>query len=329
MPEFSIIVPVYCVEKVFRRCLDSVVNQTFSDFECILVDDCSPDNSPAICDEYVARDNRFVVIHKKQNEGLPKARKSGLDVARGEFVTHLDSDDWLNKDTLKLLHDEFVKTNADVVKGSFKRVLKNVSITSMPPDISDSDLSVLEYYFLNDVKTIWGGAYRKILFDEYIVPPVYMGEDIITNVQIFSKLNKNKIKIIDSVIYNYDMYKGGISKEKNLSYDSFNEYPAGFCRLWTENYIRSIGVDSKVLDAFNYFMITDGIIPYIRFNSAIKPKEIYTLYEKYYLPCSYKNKVRIFDRLCLLSYVKCNTFGKVTLFFLNFFAKIVRKIKGV
>jgi glycosyltransferase involved in cell wall biosynthesis len=106
MSAISIIIPVYNVELYLRRCLDSILAQTFGDFECILVDDGSPDNCPAICDEYVKKDNQFRVIHKKQNEGLPKARKSGLNIAVSEFVIHLDSDDWLEPNALELLYNK-------------------------------------------------------------------------------------------------------------------------------------------------------------------------------------------------------------------------------
>jgi hypothetical protein len=125
------------------------------------------------------------------------------------------------------------------------------------------------------------------------------------------------------------MYNGGVSKEKTAPYNSFKEYPAGFCRLWAEDYIRSIGVDSKIIDAFNYFMVAEGIIPYIRCNMSLKSKEVRELYEKYYLPCSCKNKIRLPERICLLLIVKCFILGKIALLFFNFMAKIVCKIKGV
>jgi len=92
--DFSIIIPVYKVEKYLRPCLDSILTQSFGDFELILVDDGSPDNSPAICDEYAARDNRIIVIHK-ENAGVVSARKEGLLRAQGTYVTFVDSDDLL------------------------------------------------------------------------------------------------------------------------------------------------------------------------------------------------------------------------------------------
>ena len=97
MPEISIIVPVYRVEKYIRRCVDSILNQTFHDFELILVNDGSPDNCGVICDEYAKQDSRICVIHKK-NGGLSSARNAGLDIAQGEYILFCDSDDYVAKD---------------------------------------------------------------------------------------------------------------------------------------------------------------------------------------------------------------------------------------
>lgn len=103
MPEISVIVPVYNVEKYLSICIESILNQNFSDFEIILVNDCSTDNSGAICDEYVKIDNRVKVIHKEKNEGLGNARKDGLSITTGKWICYVDSDDWLEKDTFKYL----------------------------------------------------------------------------------------------------------------------------------------------------------------------------------------------------------------------------------
>lgn len=104
MPKVSIIVPVYNVEKYLPRCIDSILNQTFSDFELILVDDGSPDNCGAICDEYVAKDSRVVVIHK-ENGGVSSARNAGLSVAIGSHILFIDSDDYVENTYVASLID--------------------------------------------------------------------------------------------------------------------------------------------------------------------------------------------------------------------------------
>lgn len=99
MPLFSIIIPVYKCESFLKRCLDSVLSQSCKDWEAILIEDGSPDNSGVICDEYAAKESRFKVIHKS-NTGVSDTRNKGLDVAKGEFIVFVDSDDWIDPDYL-------------------------------------------------------------------------------------------------------------------------------------------------------------------------------------------------------------------------------------
>ena len=94
MPKISIIVPVYNVEQYLAECIESIKDQSLTDIEIILVDDGSPDNSGAICDDYARKDDRIRVIHKK-NGGLSSARNAGLEVAIGEYIGFVDSDDWV------------------------------------------------------------------------------------------------------------------------------------------------------------------------------------------------------------------------------------------
>ena len=95
MPIVSVIVPVYKVENVLHYCIDSILNQTYKNFELILVDDGSPDNSGKICDEYAKKDNRIKVIYK-ENGGVSSARNCGIDAAKGKYVCFVDSDDYVN-----------------------------------------------------------------------------------------------------------------------------------------------------------------------------------------------------------------------------------------
>lgn len=120
MPAISIIIPVYNVEKYLRRCLDSVLNQTFSDWEAICVNDGSPDNSDKILAEYAARDKRFKIVNKK-NGGLSDARNAGFPVATGKYIMYLDSDDFIHPQTMELAYHMAMRDNSDIVSFTYDR----------------------------------------------------------------------------------------------------------------------------------------------------------------------------------------------------------------
>ena len=113
MPKISVIVPVYKVEPYLQKCIDSILAQTFRDFELILVDDGSPDNCPAICDAAAGKDERVRVIHRK-NAGLSAARNAGLSAARGEYIGFVDSDDYIAPQMYQTLYDAMVKNDAQL-----------------------------------------------------------------------------------------------------------------------------------------------------------------------------------------------------------------------
>ena len=114
----SIIVPIYNVENYLRQCLDSIQNQTYQNFECLLINDGSPDNSADICREYVSKDSRFRYF-EKENGGLSDARNYGIRQSKGSYLTFVDSDDWLENDALQLLYDALKKENADISIGRY------------------------------------------------------------------------------------------------------------------------------------------------------------------------------------------------------------------
>lgn len=114
-PSVSIIIPIYKVEKYLKRCVESVLEQTLSDLEIILVDDGSPDQCPEICDEYAKLDTRIKVIHK-ENGGLSSARNAGMRIATGKYIFFLDSDDWLEKDGMELLYHTAEEQKVDFVR---------------------------------------------------------------------------------------------------------------------------------------------------------------------------------------------------------------------
>ena len=118
-PLVSIIVPIYKVEPYLRRCLDSIVNQTYTNLEIILVDDGSPDGCPQICDEYAVKDNRIVVIHK-ENGGLSDARNAGLDICKGEYISFVDSDDYVDQNYIESLIEPTKKGSFDFIIADYQ-----------------------------------------------------------------------------------------------------------------------------------------------------------------------------------------------------------------
>lgn len=122
-PKISIIIPMYNVEKYLRRCLDSVLNQTFQDWQAICVDDGSPDNSGAIAEEYAARDKRFVVVHKI-NGGLSDARNAGFPYAKGKYIMYLDSDDFIHPQTMEIAYTLAEKNKSDIASFTYDRIYR-------------------------------------------------------------------------------------------------------------------------------------------------------------------------------------------------------------
>ena len=184
MPKVSVIVPVYGVEKYVSKCIESVLNQTYSDWELILVDDGSPDRSGAICDEYAQKDCRIKVIHK-ENGGVSSARNKGLDNATGEWVTFLDSDDYLQSDTLQSLFDA-VETYpmADLIDYPILRdagsedgeKLDAVKTTTVITSIRDIE----RYWYLNPRFESCSRLYkREKLEDIRFDPSMRIGEDTV------------------------------------------------------------------------------------------------------------------------------------------------------
>ena len=126
-PLISIIIPVYKVEPYLRKCLDSVVQQTYRNLEIILVDDGSPDSCGAICDEYATKDERITVIHQ-ENKGLSAARNAGLDIATGDYIQFVDSDDWIEPDALATVLSIAEDHHVDIVCFGFNKHLPSGEI---------------------------------------------------------------------------------------------------------------------------------------------------------------------------------------------------------
>lgn len=186
-PLISIIIPVYNVEDYFARCIDSVISQSYTNLEIILVDDGSPDRCPAICDEYSQRDERIIVIHKK-NGGLSDARNAGIDRAKGRYVTFVDSDDYVDPDYISQLYKILVENNADIsicghtVRYSNGKIIPHYSdhVFTLNPE------KTLEKILYDDelCTSAWAKLYKLELFDKIRFPKGENFEDSSTTYKL-------------------------------------------------------------------------------------------------------------------------------------------------
>lgn len=190
MPEFSIIVPIYKVEKYLEICVDSIIGQSFCEFELILVDDGSPDTCGEICDKYSSSDTRVRVIHK-ENGGLSSARNAGLDIATGKYVIFIDSDDfWDDVNALEHIHINLTETDADVLVFPAKRYYesedKYTYIITSDVDrtkITDKDVNTSIHYMIeNNIyrAAAWNKVVKKSIIDNYSMrfKSGYLSEDM-------------------------------------------------------------------------------------------------------------------------------------------------------
>lgn len=190
-PIISIIVPVYNVEPYLRRCLESIRNQTFKDFEVILINDASTDNCGKICDEYVKLDSRFQAIHKPVNEGLSAARNTGLEVVRGEYVGFIDSDDYIHPQMYETLHRRINADNYDIAMCDFVSTNSDhVEFKQIKDDIECDPLSVDDFilgpYWAILYSLVWNKLYRRDLIGGIAFQDVYP-EDLYYNVQVLKR----------------------------------------------------------------------------------------------------------------------------------------------
>ena len=206
-PKVSIIVPVYNVEKYLAECLDSILSQTFTDFECILVNDNSPDKSPDICDEYAKKDKRIKVIHKKKNEGLPQARKTGFNASVGDYILYADSDDWMEQNMVERLYKLATTENYDIVyccaddfydlpEYGEPSVRFYFDIRNMNKD--DIIINLIKYKF--DC-VVWNKLFKRELFRNVSFPKLWQFEDAFICVQLF--LNATNVGYEYSVLYHH------------------------------------------------------------------------------------------------------------------------------
>lgn len=249
----SVIVPVYNVEKYIRRCIESILNQTYTNFELILVDDGSSDNSGTICDEYANRDNRIIVIHK-ENGGVSTARNAGIDVARGKYIMFVDSDDFLAYNCLELLLAASRNFMVDLIIGGYNtinyKVLKNKTVFK---ENQLMDLHVRIEGFVDILTeavinrrgqfycTPWAKLYKTSIINDNklrFIEGIKHSEDNIFNIDFYQFIDN--VSLVKSCVYNYNCAVPGAATKKY--HDDFGVFSIELLKRYA-NWFSGLGKD--------------------------------------------------------------------------------------
>ncbi len=214
----SIIVPIYKVEEYLKKCLDSIIGQTYKNIEIILVDDGSPDKCGNICEEYVKKDTRIKTFHKK-NGGLSDARNYGLKKATGKYILFIDSDDWIEPKMIEILVNTLEKNNADISMCGFKLIQNGTANNCnwFKQDTLLSKKDALKMLLENKIITnhAWNKLYKKTLIEKFPFPKGKLYEDVRIMHNVF--MNCNKVAITKEYLYNYLMRNDSIAKINKIS----------------------------------------------------------------------------------------------------------------
>ena len=216
-PLLSVIVPIYNVQPYLERCVNSILNQTYKNLEVILVDDGSPDKCPELCDQFAAKDSRVKVLHKT-NGGLSSARNHGLKIATANYITFVDSDDWIEPQTYTTSMEILLSSNADLV--FFDYILSDAKKTIVQPKPKTCLYShdhALKLFLRGAIKNhnncpVWNKIYKKELLEGISFSEGQLFEDNHYSAQVFNKAKT--VACTNQIFYNYYQQSSSITKSK-------------------------------------------------------------------------------------------------------------------
>ncbi len=272
MSEITVVVPVYKVEKYLNRCVDSILNQTFRDFELILVDDGSPDNCPKICDSYSKKDNRVRVIHK-ENGGLSDARNVGIDYmfkhSNSKWITFIDSDDWVHEKYLEILYNAVIDNKLNVSVCGFVRIENEEQFINLN-DYKVELIEPEELYVSNNVNFIvaWGKLYHKSCFNEIRYPYGKIHEDEFTTWKMLFK--EKTVAFFNAPLYNYYTNPSGImnSEWTPKRLEAFEAFKEQMHFFKSNGYVKAY---SKIMLSCLYFLYEQNqIINQIQYKKFVR-----------------------------------------------------------
>lgn len=255
MSKISIIIPVYNTEKYLKQCLDSIINQTFEDFECICVNDGSTDNSLTILQEYSKKDNRIKIINQK-NSGSSVSRNNGIKQALGQYVSFIDADDWITDNYLEILYNKIIETDADIVRASFKfyyqknDICESAKIREIHKIKNNTDIERLYKGYAGAF--VWAKLYKKSLIKDNNIY-FYEGktaEDCPFSALVY--LYAKKICFINDEIYFYRKQIEGVTANYQAQIiDAFDNFVELSKDLANRNFITK-DVTKFLIDTFIY-----------------------------------------------------------------------------
>lgn len=216
----SIIVPIYNVEKYLNKCIESIVNQTYENIEIILIDDGSNDNSGIICDEYAKKDNRIIVVHK-ENGGVSSARNKGLKIAKGEWISFVDADDWIEQNFCQTLLNKVTQEQADIALCGYNRITDN-RIEKINANNQEVFLNSNEYLVKSlNPQTGFGFCHMKLIKKEVLKSisfneRIEVGEDALFNIQLSTYIKK--AVFLKQPLYNYRINNQSVVKRYDENY---------------------------------------------------------------------------------------------------------------
>lgn len=214
----SVIVPIYNVERYLNKCVDSIINQTYQNLEIILVDDGSPDNCPIICDEYAKKDKRIKVIHK-ENGGLSDARNVGINIAKGKYLSFIDSDDYIDSQMLEKLYNNLNETKSELSFCNFYRVFPDKKYLQLTGEQSRTFQEKEIYYtlvnqFAKVIMSACNKLYKREIFNDIKYPTGMIMEDSYIILDIL--LKTKKISYLNEPLYYYFQRDNSIMHNFNL-----------------------------------------------------------------------------------------------------------------
>ncbi len=200
----SVVVPIYNVKKYLKKCVESILNQSYKNLEVILVDDGSEDGCSVLCDEYKKIDKRVIVIHK-ENGGLSDARNAGIEIANGKYITFVDSDDYIEKDMIETLYKSVENNNAEISTCMFKRFydgeFPNCNGQQHQFVLSNEEALEDMMYQKNCTTSAWAKLYETKLFKDIRYPKGKICEDLPTTYLLFSKAKTVVINTCEKYYY--------------------------------------------------------------------------------------------------------------------------------